>query len=57
MYRMEKNAVPNSALAHIWQNLPIFWNWPPKNISDQQKRVAFQKLQKVLNHSALLYTM
>ena len=36
------------------RNLPIFWNLPPKNITDQQKRVAFQKSQKVLNHSTLL---
>ena len=28
------------------QNLPIFWNWPPKNIADQQKHVAFRKSQK-----------
>ena len=32
----------------------IFFNWPPKNIPDQQKRVAFRKSQKVLNHSTLL---
>ena len=28
------------------RNLPIFGNWPPKNIPDQQKHVAFQKSQK-----------
>ena len=28
------------------RNLQIFWNWPPKNIPDQQKRVAFRKSQK-----------
>ena len=27
-------------------NLQIFWNWPPKNIPDKQKRVAFRKSQK-----------
>ena len=27
-------------------NMLIFWNWPPKNVPDQQKRVAFQKPQK-----------
>ena len=27
-------------------NMLIFWNWPPKNIPDPQKRVAFQKPQK-----------
>ena len=36
------------------RNSPIFFNWPPKNIPDQQKRVAFRKSQKVLNHSILL---
>ena len=33
-------------LPHAQQNLLIFWNWPPKNIPDQQKCVAFQKSQK-----------
>ena len=28
------------------QNSPIFWNWPPKKISVQQKPVAFRKSQK-----------
>ena len=32
-----------------------FFNWPPKNIPDQHKRVAFQKSLKVLNHSTLLF--
>ena len=34
----------------------FFGNWPPKNIPDQQKCVAFRKSQKVLNHSTLLHT-
>ena len=33
--------------------MPIFWNWVPKNIPDQQKCVGFQKSKKVLNHSTL----
>ena len=28
---------------HARRNSPIFRNLPPKNIPDQQKRVAFQK--------------
>ena len=40
-------------LRRAWRNLPIFLNWPPKNIPDQKKRI-FQKLQKVLSHSTLL---
>ena len=39
------------------QNLQIFWNWSPKNITYQLKGVAFQKLQKVLNHSTQLYSV
>ena len=29
----------------------------PKNIPDEQKFIAFQKSQKVLNHSTLLYSV
>ena len=32
--------------AGAWPKLPIFWNWTPKNIPDQQKRVSFQKSKK-----------
>ena len=38
----------------VQRNLLIFWNWPPKNTPDQQKRVAFWKSQKVQNHSTLV---
>ena len=37
--------------------LPIFWNWVPKNVPDQQKCVGFQNSKKVLNHSTLLSTV
>ena len=37
--------------AHLKKNIHFkvpatFWNWPTKNIPDQQKRVAFRKSQK-----------
>ena len=31
----------------MWPNLQIFWNCPPKNIPDQQKRVTFRKSQSL----------
>ena len=37
--------------------LPIFWNWVPKNVPDQQKCVGFQNSKKVLNYSTLLYVL
>ena len=40
---------------HALQNLPIFWNWTQKNITDRQPYVHFQKSKKVVNHSTLLY--
>ena len=39
------------------KNSPIFWNSLCKIIPDQHKRVAFRKLQKVLNHSTLSCTV
>ena len=45
-------------LAHAGQNLPIFWHWLIKiqyTVPDRQQCVHFRKLQKVVNHSTLLF--
>ena len=38
--------LPSMRCVRSRQNSQIFWNWPPKNIPDQQKPVAFQKSLK-----------
>ena len=53
---LEMKTLPRVWRELAWRNLPIFWKLPPKNIPDQQKHIAFQKLQKVLNHYTLLCT-
>ena len=47
------NFLKMKTLPHMGWNLHIVWNLPSNNIIYRQKRVAFWKSQKVLNHSTL----